>query len=71
MKLYIRHLTVFGVKFTRHIVFICINSTIVSLNIYENKRCWTNSVDSFACGQYKIHDLRHEKYMLFSGMNSY
>ena len=67
MKLHIGHLTVFGVKITRQMF----NSTIVSLNNYENKRYWTNSVDSLAFGQFKIHDLRHEKYMLFSGMNSY
>ena len=67
MKLHIGHLTVFGVKFTRQMF----NSTKVSLNNYENKRYWTNSVDSLASGQFKIHDLRHEKYMLFSGMNSY
>ena len=56
MKLYIRHLTVFGVKFTRY----SINRTKVSLNNYENKRYWTNSVDSSACGHFKIYDFRNE-----------
>ena len=42
-----------------------INSTKVSLSNYENKRYWTNSVDSLACGHYKIHDFRNEQYMLF------
>ena len=57
MKLYIGHLTVFRVKFTRYIGF---NSTKVRLNNYETKRYWTNSVDGLAWGHYKIHDFRNE-----------
>ena len=34
-----------------------INTTKVSLNSYENKRYWTNSIDSLAYGHYKINDL--------------
>ena len=37
-----------------------INSTKVSLNNYENKRYWTNSVDSLACGHYQTHDFINE-----------
>ena len=31
-----------------------INTTKVSLNTYENKRYWTNSIDSLAYGHFKI-----------------
>ena len=36
------------------------NSTKVSLNNYETKRYWTNSVDGLAWGHYKLHDFRNE-----------
>ena len=54
MKLYIGQLTVLS---KIHKIY-SINSTKVSLNNYENKGYWTNSVDSLQYGHYKIHGFK-------------
>ena len=38
-----------------------INTTKVGLNSYENKRYWTTSIDSLACGYYKINASKNQK----------
>ena len=51
------HRSVNSIRSKIHKIY-SINSTKVSLNNYENKGYWTNSVDSLAYGHYEIHGFK-------------
>ena len=55
MKLYINHSIVLEVK--NHKIY-SIRTTKISLNSYENKVYWVDSINSLAYGHWRINDLK-------------